>query len=488
MVRTAVIIAAGMGSRLNGEGGNLPKPLVRVGGVGLLKRAILSAKVAGIGRFVVVVGYRGEEIQAAIDSDPQIDVPVTWVYNPEWERANGVSVLKAREAVDGPFVLMMSDHLFEPVILSRLRQVPVSPDETVLCVDRNLDGIFDMPDATKVQILGDRVVQIDKELDHFDAVDTGIFLCGTGLFNALEQSITNGDESLSGGIRLLAVEGNMRTVDIDGAFWMDVDTPEALAQANRRLYSMLTKPTDGFVSRHLNRKISTRITRLLANTPVRPNHISVAAMLLSFLAAWWVSHGDYYHLALGGLMFQFASILDGSDGEIAKLKFLGSRTGEWFDSVADSASYLVYFAGITWGFYNLTGATHALSIGLAAMGFILLGIATMTLYLKHVGSGSFAVFNTALSEDVPEERRTRLHRLVCSFKFLVRRDAFSAVFCVLAVLNSLEVIYWLIIIGAFLFSFGILIYSGYMLRARGAWPETLSAHTEPEKLYSEKAD
>ena len=120
MVNKAVIIAAGMGSRLNGGGGNLPKPLVKVAGVGLLKRTILSAKRAGITDFVVVVGYRGEEIRQAISEDSQIDARIEWVENTEWKRGNGLSVLKARAYVDEPFLLMMSDHLFEPQVLAHL--------------------------------------------------------------------------------------------------------------------------------------------------------------------------------------------------------------------------------------------------------------------------------------------------------------------------------------------------------------------------------
>lgn len=488
MVRTAVIIAAGMGTRLNGGGRDLPKPLVKVAGVGLLKRAILSAKRAGIGRFVVVVGYRGDEIRTAIDSDPQVDVPVTWVANEEWERPNGLSVLKAREAVDGPFVLMMSDHLFEPGILSRLRQEPVSRDEAVLCVDRNLDGVFDMPDATKVQTLGDRIVHIDKDLEDYDAVDTGIFLCGTGLFDALDRAVAQGDASLSGGIRLLAVEGNMRVLDIDGAFWMDVDTPAALAHANRRMYDRLAKPTDGFVSRHFNRKISTRITRLLANTPVRPNHISVATLMLSLLSAWWVASGSYLYLAMGGLLFQFASILDGCDGELAKLKFLGSRSGEWFDTIADNVSYVAFYLGVVYGMYQLTGAAHILTVGLIGAGLILLSLATMAIYLQHVGSGSMAVFNAAFSDEVPEERRSWFHRFCCSVKFASRRDFFAAMFAVLAVCNCLEAIYWFSVAGSGVAASAILGYVGYMLRTRGVYPEALPAQVEPEKFVSEKAD
>ena len=100
MVKKAVIIAAGRGSRLNGNGEDLPKPLVPVAGVGLLKRTILSAKRAGIGEFVIVTGFRGQEIREAIASDPQVDVQIDWVENPEWELGNGRSVLKAREYVN----------------------------------------------------------------------------------------------------------------------------------------------------------------------------------------------------------------------------------------------------------------------------------------------------------------------------------------------------------------------------------------------------
>ena len=70
MVKKAVIIAAGMGSRLNGQGCGRPKPLVKVAGVGLLKRAILTARRAGISEFAIVIGYRGDEIREAIANDP----------------------------------------------------------------------------------------------------------------------------------------------------------------------------------------------------------------------------------------------------------------------------------------------------------------------------------------------------------------------------------------------------------------------------------
>ena len=98
MVTKAVIIAAGRGSRLKGRYEHVPKPLVTVAGVGLLKRTILTAKRAGITDFAIVTGYRADEIRAAIESDEQVDVNIDWVSNDRWEEGNGISVLVAQEA------------------------------------------------------------------------------------------------------------------------------------------------------------------------------------------------------------------------------------------------------------------------------------------------------------------------------------------------------------------------------------------------------
>ncbi len=488
MVKKAVIIAAGRGSRLNGNGKDLPKPLVPVAGVGLLKRTILSAKRAGIGEFVIVTGFRGQEIREAIASDPQVDVQIDWVENPEWELGNGRSVLKAREYVNDPFLLLMSDHLFDPQALVRLQNMPLGGDEAVLCVDSQVEPVFDIDDATKVFLQGDRILQIGKDLASYNAVDTGLFLCSPYLFEALERSVDAGDDSLSGGIRSLAVEGNMRAVDIDGLFWLDVDTPESLRHAERMLFQMLGKSTDGLVSRYFNRKISMRITRLLANTSIRPNHVSIATMCISFLAAWGIASGDYVRLALGGLLFQFASIVDGCDGEIAKLKFMESRRGEWLDTLADNVSYLAFFIGVIYGMYRLTGEAYVLTLGWVALALGILAISLVSLYLQNIGSGSIASFNMAFSEEVPEDKRGWFYQVCCSFKFACRRDFFAALFCVLAVANCLDAIYWIFTIGSALVAAGIFVHTGHMLRTRGVWPTAVSGQAETEKLASEKAD
>ena len=158
---------------------------------------------------------------------------IDFVHNPDHHRPNGLSLLAAERRLSAPFLLLMADHLFAPATLARLILAPCPPDGGLLAVDRDLEGVFDAEDATRVRTRGDRVVAIGKGLADFDAVDTGMFLLPTAVFDAMRQSVGDGDASLSGGIRVLAGRGLMGALEIGGADWIDVDTPGALAEAER---------------------------------------------------------------------------------------------------------------------------------------------------------------------------------------------------------------------------------------------------------------
>jgi 1L-myo-inositol 1-phosphate cytidylyltransferase len=225
----AVILAAGNGSRLRSVSGSLPKPLVNLNGRPILEHILLSAKEAGIREFVVILGYRGEAIKSCFSDDHRF--PITWVENPEYHKANGISLLKAQSVVSEPFLLLMSDHVFEPRTAAALLRQPIKRDEVILAVDEKLDSIFDMDDATKVYRTGDYIIDIGKQIRCYDAVDTGMFLCSPTLFQRLESCKVNDDCSLSDGMRQMARERKFRAFDIGDGWWQDIDSPEALAYA-----------------------------------------------------------------------------------------------------------------------------------------------------------------------------------------------------------------------------------------------------------------
>jgi 1L-myo-inositol 1-phosphate cytidylyltransferase len=233
--KLAVILAAGLGSRLNSVSGFLPKPLVHFEGVPLLQHVMSAAKQAGIERFVIVVGYRGDVVRRWFAGNSLRSTPVTWVENTEYHKKNGVSLLKARHLVDQSFLLLMSDHLFEPATAGSLLRQPLAKDEAILAVDHKLDSVFDMDDATKVVRAVDYVINIGKNLKRYDAVDTGMFLCTPAVFDALEAVIKDGDCSLSDGMQHMASNRKLRSYDIGDADWQDIDTPEMLDFAQVQL-------------------------------------------------------------------------------------------------------------------------------------------------------------------------------------------------------------------------------------------------------------
>ena len=230
-VKQCLILAAGNGTRLRPVSAGLPKPLVQFRGRPILEHVIMRAQEAGIDRFVIVVGYRSDLIRRWFDMRWLGKLSITWVENPDYHKANGVSVLKAKDEIHENFLLLMADHIFEPETAKVLLKQPLMPDEVILAVDPDIDRVFDLDDATKVRRHGNHIVDIGKEIAGYDALDTGMFLCSPVLFDKLESATRDGNCSLSDGMRQLARERNLRALEIGEANWQDVDTPEALAHA-----------------------------------------------------------------------------------------------------------------------------------------------------------------------------------------------------------------------------------------------------------------
>jgi 1L-myo-inositol 1-phosphate cytidylyltransferase len=229
-VNQCLILAAGNGTRIRTISGGLPKPLVDFRGKPLIEHIVQRAHDAGIENFVIVVGYRSDLIRNWFEGR-SLGVSVTFVENPDYHKANGVSALKARNAIHENFLLLMADHLFEPETAETLLQQPLASDEVILAVDPNIDRVFDLDDATKVLRNRDRIVDIGKEIAHYNALDTGMFLCSPALFDQLELANKQGHCSLSDGMRQLIAEGRLRALEIGEGRWQDLDTPEALAHA-----------------------------------------------------------------------------------------------------------------------------------------------------------------------------------------------------------------------------------------------------------------
>ncbi len=236
MIRQALILAAGMGTRIRKGANDVPKPLHIVLGQSLLRRTILSLADAGVTRIGVVIGFRGELIAAAIESEVEFKtrgLDIFVIDNQDYEKANGVSVLAGKPHFDGPFLLTMADHIFDSDLAKRAAEADMSKADLYLCVDYRLPEVYDMEDCTKVKTVdGDCIGSISKELTDYNCVDCGVFAVAPALFDELSAVFeTRGDCSLSNGVGALASKRRARVLDIGDCFWQDVDTQPARERA-----------------------------------------------------------------------------------------------------------------------------------------------------------------------------------------------------------------------------------------------------------------
>lgn len=233
-VSEAVVLMAGPGSRLRAGGYEKPKPLTELLGRPLVTYIFESLGRVGIKTIHAVVGYRRKTLIPQLERTPPAGLTLNFIENKDWEKQNGISVLAARNHVRSPFLLTMADHLFDDAIVD-LTMGGATTDGIGLAVDRKLRSIFDIDDAMKVQTQDERIVAIGKDLKDYDAIDTGMFVCSSVIFDFLEAARRDGDCSLAEGVRAAAKAGKVRAIDIGDAWWQDVDTKEMFAVAEAHL-------------------------------------------------------------------------------------------------------------------------------------------------------------------------------------------------------------------------------------------------------------
>jgi choline kinase len=230
---------AGEGSRLRGSDKTFLKPFIPVRGRPLISYTLDALLHAGIRTVNFVVGYESERTIAQAKQFVPSGLSASFIENRDWRKQNGVSLLTAAGRVANPFVLTMSDHIFESAIIDRLLD-NFAPGFLNVAVDRKLNSIFDLDDAMKVQSCGNKIIDIGKILRDYDAIDIGLFVCPLEIFDYLERAKSRSPESfrdcsLADGVRLMAGDDKVHAIDIGDAWWQDVDTPEMLRCAERQM-------------------------------------------------------------------------------------------------------------------------------------------------------------------------------------------------------------------------------------------------------------
>jgi choline kinase len=227
----AVILAAGRGTRLGAAAGGLPKCLVSVGGRALIHRQIDALEAAGVRSILVVVGYKADAVEKAVAGRAET------VFNPEFETTNSLpSLLRAAERIDGPFILLHGDMIFDPAIV----QVVLKKDGNRLAIDSSsgMDA-----EHMKVQVADKFIVDMSKEIppERVSGESVGMLRMeaesACTFFRKGAEIVAAGGRNAYWAAAIKASVGEIpvRRVDISGLAWSEIDTPQDLERARSEI-------------------------------------------------------------------------------------------------------------------------------------------------------------------------------------------------------------------------------------------------------------
>ncbi len=147
-----------------------------------------------------------------------------------------------------------------------------------------------------------------------------------------------------------------------------VDSPADFRRAEDHLLASLVKDTEGFMSRHVERKVSLAVSRRLAATTITPNAMTLVSISIGLFGATFFLESTPASQTAGALLFLLHSILDGCDGELARLKFQESRRGGLLDFWGDNVVHVAVFAAMAAGWSRSVRAAWPLGLGALAVG------------------------------------------------------------------------------------------------------------------------
>jgi len=407
-----VVLAAGFGSRLRPYSKNISKGLMKVAGREILYRSMKTLQELGVEEFIVVTNKLHEgKIRRFLEEN---GFEYTLVINEEPERGNGYSLYLSKGFIDGKFILIMCDHLYEREFLER------AIHGKGLIVD-SVGKYIDHKEATKVVCRDGRVFKIGKEIERYDYFDTGIFVLNPEIFDYAGEVI---NEKGSAELSEIVERAKIEVTEISGYFWMDVDNIRDLRRARKELIrNSLKGKKDGVISRNINRNISTVISEFLVDR-ITPNQATIFTFLIGIASGIL----NLFNPILGGVVYQLSSILDGVDGEIARASMRISKFGGWFDSILDRyvdflfLSTLAIYAGFEIEFWPV--------VALAIFGSTMVSYSAERYRAAYIG------------EELPEIRyligrrdeRIFLSMILCMFG-LIRE-----LFIILSIITNLKVV------------------------------------------------
>lgn len=219
---------------------------------------------------------------------------------------------------------------------------------------------------------------------------------------------------------------------------------EQTASLEHFLCEEIRMNANGLVARHINKRISLPISRLLSRTRIHPHAITVCNMIIGLCSGIGTAGVLYISLFNGALLFQIASIVDGCDGEVAKLTHRTSYFGQFIDTLSDNAATFSFFTGLMIHQYRVSDQTTAFAWGGAMIGgLVTLIVMMLNFQLRYTKSLSFVTFDREYLQPLLRRNNNVASTAIRTFLPLFKKEWYSMLFLVFGMLGILPAILYI---------------------------------------------
>jgi phosphatidylglycerophosphate synthase len=243
-------------------------------------------------------------------------------------------------------------------------------------------------------------------------------------------------------------------------------TPEDLPAAERTIRRASYKDTDNKLAR-FNRRISLPISVALMRTPLTANQLSIVLVGVGFYAAWLFSLGFYWSGVLGAFLSLAASVLDGCDGEIARLKYQESPLGCWIETFGDYSYYVAIFIGLTIGAVRETRLELFYWIGGLMLAGTLVSLALLIYLRSRITAGQPEKLH-AIARARFNAEPTLWSTLIWRVSFIATRSAMPYGIMLLALLDQVPAIVVIVAVSANIYWISLVVKLRHLLGAEEA--------------------
>ena len=392
-----------------------PPPGFRVGTLPILLRAILAMQKAGARRIIVCVNpVTGPGLQRELEATKRLPYCVRWLWAAADTPLSQLVKQAVADSAADELILIAGNRTFHPALFRKVSEWDGISGALALVTAEQLAGIF----ALNGEAARDVAEHCPPEIHNLEELHAW----------------------------LLSTR-SVECVPVPGEMWQRILSPDDRISAERKLDCWLVKPTDGLFAR-MNRMISIPISRQIIKLSITPNMVSLFTLVVGFASGLLFACGGYWTVLTGAVLSVWASILDGCDGEVARLKLLESDFGCWLETVCDYLYYLFIFAGMAIGLIrNSHSTTYLVMAGLLLVGAVLSFLVTGL--GRHKLSAERPEDYLRIWQAQAENRRSNPVLYFGRYtEFVIRRSFMPYALLFFALFNMTKVVFILAAVGA----------------------------------------